>query len=273
MPGALLAAVLQRVQAEVGHVGRFGVAEDAEDAALVFEFVEHVSPGGLQPAATADVHATASRSIAESRPTRRVRRPPASRRPPRSPPTAMRSERPPVRPMIRAGTPARAACCTTSDTASGAAETTTREADSPNSAAARLTASAARHGDAIDRHVGADAVRVEAALRERHRQAAIGTVVRGSHETIARPVRRAAPAAPARRRDRAAGGMPRTTAVHELQILAASELAAALAKQHDDVAGGLKAARDDAIGMLEQADDADDGRRDRSRARRSRCTG
>ena len=41
--GALLAAVLQRVEAEVGHVGRFGMAEDAEDAALVLEFIEHGS--------------------------------------------------------------------------------------------------------------------------------------------------------------------------------------------------------------------------------------
>ena len=39
--GALLPAVLQRVQAEVGHVGRLGVAEDAEDAALFPEFVKH----------------------------------------------------------------------------------------------------------------------------------------------------------------------------------------------------------------------------------------
>ena len=37
--GALLPAVLQRVEAEVGEVGGLGVPEDAEDAALVFEFV------------------------------------------------------------------------------------------------------------------------------------------------------------------------------------------------------------------------------------------
>ena len=40
-PRALLSAVLQRVQPEVGHVGGFGVAEDPEDAALVLEFVQH----------------------------------------------------------------------------------------------------------------------------------------------------------------------------------------------------------------------------------------
>src|SRR5262249_7001627 len=37
--GALLTAVLQRVQPKVGHIGRFGMPEDAEDAALVFELV------------------------------------------------------------------------------------------------------------------------------------------------------------------------------------------------------------------------------------------
>ena len=41
--GALLAAMLQGVEAEIGQVGRFGMAEDAEDAALVFELIEHGS--------------------------------------------------------------------------------------------------------------------------------------------------------------------------------------------------------------------------------------
>ena len=36
--GAFLTTVLQRVQSEVRHVGRFGMAEDAEDAAFVFEW-------------------------------------------------------------------------------------------------------------------------------------------------------------------------------------------------------------------------------------------
>ena len=39
---ALLSAMLQRVEAEVGEIGRFGMPEDAEDATLVAEFV-HVS--------------------------------------------------------------------------------------------------------------------------------------------------------------------------------------------------------------------------------------
>ena len=38
---AFLPAVLQRVQSEIRHVGRLGMSEDAEDAALVLEFIEH----------------------------------------------------------------------------------------------------------------------------------------------------------------------------------------------------------------------------------------
>ena len=40
--GALLAAMLQRVEPEIREVGGLGIAEDAEDAAFVFEFVEHL---------------------------------------------------------------------------------------------------------------------------------------------------------------------------------------------------------------------------------------
>jgi len=39
--GALLSAVLQRVQSEVDEVRRIRMVEDAEDTALFFEFVEH----------------------------------------------------------------------------------------------------------------------------------------------------------------------------------------------------------------------------------------
>jgi len=38
---ALLSPMLQGIEPEIGHVGGFGMAEDAEDAALVSEFVEH----------------------------------------------------------------------------------------------------------------------------------------------------------------------------------------------------------------------------------------
>ena len=67
-------------------------------------------------------------------------------------------------------------------------------------------------------------------------------------------------------------GGRRAPPVHDLEVLAAAELAALLAQQDHDVAraaeGGGRA-----VGVLEQPDDADDRRRDRWRARRSRCTG
>ena len=40
-PSALLAAMLESVEAEVREVGRLGMPEDPEDAALVLELVEH----------------------------------------------------------------------------------------------------------------------------------------------------------------------------------------------------------------------------------------
>ena len=39
--GALLSAVLQRVEAQVGQLGGFGMAVDGDDAALVVELIEH----------------------------------------------------------------------------------------------------------------------------------------------------------------------------------------------------------------------------------------
>ena len=39
--GALLPAVLQGVEAEVGQLGGFGMAVDGDHAALVVEFIEH----------------------------------------------------------------------------------------------------------------------------------------------------------------------------------------------------------------------------------------
>ena len=52
--GALLPAVLERVQAEIRHVGRLGVAEDAEDAALFPELVKHQATLRMKCRSTAD---------------------------------------------------------------------------------------------------------------------------------------------------------------------------------------------------------------------------
>ena len=59
-PGTLLPAVLQRVQAEVGHVGRLGMAEDTEDAALLAELVKHHATLRMKYRSIADVHIRSS---------------------------------------------------------------------------------------------------------------------------------------------------------------------------------------------------------------------
>jgi hypothetical protein len=46
-PGALLTAVLESIEAEVDEIGGIAMVQDAEDTALVFEFVEH--QGTVQP--------------------------------------------------------------------------------------------------------------------------------------------------------------------------------------------------------------------------------
>ena len=48
--GALLAAMLQRVQPEVGEVRRFRMAVDGEDAAFFVELIEHAVISGFADA-------------------------------------------------------------------------------------------------------------------------------------------------------------------------------------------------------------------------------
>src|ERR1700681_2842555 len=102
------------------------------------------------------------------------------------------------------------------------------------------------HGEWGDRHVDAHTFRVEAALSERHRQPAVRTVVGGAHEPGVGEFdnqRLQGPFGVEIERWRHAP----YEAVHELQILAASKLATVLSEEHDDVAGGLKAAGDKAV--------------------------
>ena len=70
------------------------------------------------------------------------------------------------------------------------------------------------------------------------------------------------------------GGCPATRPCTRLQVLAAAELAVALAEQHDRRRPRPRNARATTRGrILDHADDADDRRRDRSPGRRSRCRG
>ena len=154
-----------------------------------------------------------------------------------APPTAIRSRLPPVWPMTRAGTPAAAARCEhRRHVAPASTETTTRDADSPNSAAATF-----------DRAVARDARRRRSRPRRRCRRCRSSTrraSPRGRRRSsraptapAARPPASTSSACSARsaveieRRRHAAHQI-----VHDLQVLAAAELAAAVAEQDDRIA-------------------------------------
>ena len=203
------------------------------------ELVEHVSPAGCRPA----LHPMCSRH-----PLREVpldRRPPTpARRPPRDTSTASvagharsAAGRRRSGPTTRAGTPAAAARASTA--------VDVRRADRDDHARRRLAEQRRGHCSAapcratrtaVNRHVDADAARVEAALGQRHRQPAVRAVVRRPHAAARRPASTssacsARSAAEVERRRHAAH-----QAVHDLQVLAAAELAAPLAEQDDRVA-------------------------------------
>ena len=78
--------MLQRVEAEVGQLRRFGVAVDAEDAALVAELVEHSfsgTPRGPCPPSCCSIavaHACSASATASRPPPRRPRPPECDRR-------------------------------------------------------------------------------------------------------------------------------------------------------------------------------------------------
>ena len=69
---------------------------------------------------------------------------------------------------------------------SGDADTITREADSPNSAAAWFRRGSRAIDNRVERNIGATIVSAKAALGERHCHAAVRAVVSGHNETIVR---------------------------------------------------------------------------------------
>ena len=122
-----------------------------------------------------------------------------------APPWSMRMSGPPVRPTIRAGTPAAAARSSTAGTNPSATDTTIREALSPKSAAAAAKWRRHHGSRRLDGGLDADPAAVERALRQRDGHAALGAVVRRLHQPVPAPGRRPAAAAPARDRGRAPG--------------------------------------------------------------------
>ena len=160
--------MLQRVEAEVGQVGGLGMPEDAEDAALVFELVQHgiaisrshcgadiaCSLSGRLPRARLEISAKRRRPRLLG-----LRDAPVDDRRSADRDPDPRSRR--SLPIACAGTPAwrRAAEALA---ASWSADTTTRDADSPKSVASRTRSTAAASATST---VEADAAGVEAHSR------------------------------------------------------------------------------------------------------------
>ena len=128
--------MLQRVEAEIRQVGGFGMAEDAEDAAFVFELVDIVfGPGDVSrqtgPLAFYAFDRRRPRAAPASAHARLVDRGQSP-----APATRIRIRRR-SRPIAAAGTPGGAVTRRSNPaTSSGDADTTTRDADSPNNVAA-----------------------------------------------------------------------------------------------------------------------------------------
>ncbi len=193
--GALLPAVLERVEAEVREVGGLGMTEDPEDAALVLELVEHgcCAASALPATGTAFYAARLSPCRAKCRrcavtislPPRPAAQSSAGR-----PATAIRIARAAGR--ADQPLPARRLGRQLQERVALAPGCTRRPRPATRT---RRTASRHRSASAVGRQSppamstsSADAAGVERALRQRHRQAAVGAVVR----RLQQPARRGA---------------------------------------------------------------------------------
>src|SRR5262245_11678129 len=113
----------------------------------------------------------------------------------------------------------------------------------------------------LNRDFGAGTAGIEATLRECHDKTTIRTIVRRTDQSFGgkvdhQPLQRPFCVEIQFR------WHPTHYIVNRREIFAAAKLTTAFAEEHDHVAGALKAARDDTIGTLEHADDADDRRRE-----------
>src|SRR4029453_18808363 len=106
--------MLERIETQVGHVCRFGLTEDPEDTAFVFEFIKHQATRLAKCCSRGEFH---NRSASSTLISTAI-----------WPETAMRSMLPPVRPMTRAGTFAADARSIAIVTSAGATEIATRDA-------------------------------------------------------------------------------------------------------------------------------------------------
>ena len=254
--------MLQRVQPEIDEVGRLGVAVDAHDAALLAEPVSSErlaspvkppslrSSQGLPPSIAASV--TPPCGAGARCPSREAPRLDVDQTADAKTPAAHLAEHGARHLGVARQVPQPVECLRRT-------ESTMRDWLSPNShASGRMSACELELG--AERLAGTG----DAALGQRHGQAALGEVVRRAHEPFADGLqadllhlhldRQVDP------RRRAAHH-----AVHRGKVLAAAQLLARAAEQHDDVAFGLEPLRRVVADVGEQADHGDRRRR-RNRA-------
>ena len=182
---------------------------------------------------------------------------------------------PPVSPMTRAGTPRRRRPLPAPRRRSSAvAETTTRDADSPNSAAASLSRGVARHVDARRSTTSAPMPPVSkqhsasVTARPPSEQSCADRMSRSSRQR-----RPAAAAARARASRSSAGGTPRTRPCTTFRYSLPPSSPRPSPSRMTTSPVRWKRRAEHAIGVLEQPDDADAPASGRSPGRRSRCRG
>ena len=250
---ALLPAVLQGVQAEVGHRGGLLVPEDAEHAARVAESVRHGLPS-IMPRKTPN-GATARSPRPAPRPTEARR--PALRRRPRcagAGPRCVRARAPAPRRRARGPAP-----CPASRSAT---EAMICVAASPKSAVACATGSPP--AGCGKRDLRADAAAREAALGQRHGQPAPPRSRAPSPAGRRRRGPQPGAGAPSPPRDRSRAGIPAGPAVNALEGTRCRPASrpARCAEQHDHRPRAPEDAAQHAVGVVEDPDHADDRRRE-----------
>ena len=135
-------------------------------------------------------------------------------------------------------------------------ETTMRDCDSLNNK--RI---AADHLAGLDAHAQGPFRAADAALSQRHCQAAVGHIMGRDSSIPSRSRRRQQFCTASSILRSIHGGVPRRQAMNRFQIFAAAQFFPGPAEQHDHVAGAFEPRRHDPIDFFEQPDHADGRRR------------
>ncbi len=254
--GRLLAAVLQRVQAQIREPRRVRMVRNADNAAHRSQLLRArcvpPTPSSRRGSASSYTRRSSATGRANSAAPARIPRSPSG---------------PPTVPMARHGTPNPRATSRTAATRSGRQLATTTPWSSPNSGRRRREiADQRRHV-----HRGAEQPgRERRAFRQRHGQPALGNVVRGDQQPPLGARHQAIDQRP-RRREVHAGRGAEHVVREEGKILRPAQRTRRPAQAHDRVAPRLERGRHARRHVRQHAHHADDRRRVAPRRSGSRC--